>query len=179
MSEKQENWEGGWVFTPKKAQAEHESGLTLRFIFLPLSDADRRAFIKEDLCDLGRSHTPDGQTVCIVAPSENLRESLVALRQQHGVRNAHSVLTWLVREAGWMFASSQEALSKARRVRRSSAARKAGKPVVRMKSYGITLDEDTFLRAKALGDGRASRGIRRLFAVLKAGSNLPMLGEDR
>ena len=176
MSEKQENWEGGWVFTPKKAQAEHESGLTLRFIFLPLSDADRRAFIKEDLCDLGRSRTQHGDTVCIVARSDNLRDSLVALRQQHGVRNAHSVLTWMVREAGWMFAAAQ---NKPRRARRSSAARKGKPTAVPMKSYGITLDEETFLRAKALGEGSASRGIRRLFAVFKAGSNLPMLEEDR
>ncbi|MBR4877473.1 MAG: hypothetical protein IKU14_07165 [Rhodocyclaceae bacterium] len=174
MSEKQENWEGGWVFTPKKAQAVHESGLTLRFIFLPLSDADRRAFIQEDWCDLGRSRTQHGDTVCIVARSDNLRESLVALRQQHGVRNAHSVLTWMVREAGWMFAAAQ---NKPRRARRAPA-RAAKAPAQRMKSYGITLDEDTFLRAKALGDGSASRGIRRLFAVLKAGSNLPMLEED-
>ena len=176
MSEKQEIWDGGWVFTPKKAQAVHESGLTLRFIFLPLSDADRRAFIQEDWCDLGRSRTQHGDTVCIVARSDNLRESLVALRQQHGVRNAHSVLTWLVREAGWMFAAAQ---NKPRRARRASASRKNKQAFTPMKSYGITLDEDTFLRAKALGEGSASRGIRRLFAVLKAGSNLPMLEEDR
>ena len=108
MTGKHHNWHKRWSASIEAASATHDSGLVVRFLLLPLSEAQITAH--EQDAAIGKCWTTDGREWGVVTTPALLESTCEALRAKNGAGNAQQMLARLAREAGeiWTKAKSRE-----------------------------------------------------------------------
>jgi hypothetical protein len=102
MTNKHFNWHKRWTVDVEAASASHDSGLVVRFLALPLSEAQ----IQAHDCDaaIGKCWTTDGREWGAVTTPAMLESTFENLKSKNGPHNAQSMLARLAREAGEVWA---------------------------------------------------------------------------
>ena len=104
MTGKHYQWHKRWAVSLEAASAVHESGLVVRFLGLPLSEAQMVAHDAD--AAIGKCWTPDGREWGIVTTPDILDATFGALKIKHGAGNAAQMIARLAREAGELWAKA-------------------------------------------------------------------------
>jgi hypothetical protein len=102
MTNKPFKWHKRWTVDVEAASASHDSGLVVRFLALPLSEAQ----IQEHNSDaaIGKCWTTDGREWGVITTPALWESTFENLKFKNGVHNAQSMLARLAREAGEVWA---------------------------------------------------------------------------
>lgn len=108
MTGKRYKWQLRWTVDVQAASATHDSGLVVRFLSLPLTEAQKQEHDAD--VAIGKCWTPDGREWGIVTAPELLEATFEALKSQHGPHNAQAMLSRFAREAGevWVQRKTRE-----------------------------------------------------------------------
>ena len=100
MSGKHFGWHKRWQVDLAAGTAVHDSGLSTRFLLLPLSESEKVAADASGLSAIGECFVGDGRHYSIVTRHDNLQSTFDAFKAQNGAGNAQKKLARLAREAG-------------------------------------------------------------------------------
>ena len=108
MTGKHYHWHKRWRLDLEAASVTHDSGLVVRFLALPLTEAQPVAH--DAAAAIGKCWTTDGREWGAVTTAALLEATFEALKLRHGAGNAQQMMARLAREAGelWAKAKSRE-----------------------------------------------------------------------
>lgn len=100
MTGKHYQWHKRWRLDVEVASATHDTGLLVRFISLPLTEAQQDAHDAAGDAAIGKCWTNDEREWGVITHAEGMRAVFEELKKQHGAGNAQQMLARLAREAG-------------------------------------------------------------------------------
>jgi hypothetical protein len=98
------NWKRRWTVNIETASAEHDCGLIVQYLALPLTEEQKQAHDGASSA-LGKCWTDDGREWGIVTTPVLLYPLFEALKEEHGLKKAQMRIARLAREAGEVWAS--------------------------------------------------------------------------
>lgn len=102
MTGKHYDWHKRWTVDLTAGSATHDSGLVVRFLLLPPTEAQIQAH--ESDTAIGKCWTPDGREWGAITTPELMQATFDALKEKNGPHNAQQMLARLAREAGEVWA---------------------------------------------------------------------------
>jgi len=108
MTGKHYQWHRRWTVDLLAGNATHDTGLVVRFLALPLTEAQKREHDSD--VAIGKCWTPDGREWGVLTQGAILEETFEHLKEKNGPHNAQAMLARLAREAGdvWVWHKARE-----------------------------------------------------------------------
>jgi len=104
MTGKHYNWHKRWRLDVESASASHDTGLLVRFVALPQSEAQKVAHDAAGDAAIGQCWTTDNRLWGVVTTADCMRAVFDELKKHNGAGNAQQMLARLAREAGELWA---------------------------------------------------------------------------